>query len=219
MDELDIMEGESALTQEAVISPLTILAGIAISTGDISAQFSKDELVRIGADLGDRGDWERIVKDALKKASQEEKRTEKTYPWHNASDVNYPLLTIAGLQFNARSYPAIVKGDEAVSCKVVGADKGMPQMGPDGQPMMQVQGMPVMMTEQGPAVMTPQGPQPMPEGAQPEPVWQRPPGAKAKRAQRVRDYMNTTIFYRMDDWEADTDMLLMQLPIVPQNLV
>jgi chaperonin GroES len=224
MDEIDIMDpvGESALADEATISPMTILAGIAVSTGDISAQFSTDELTRIGADvvedyetdLRDRDDWERIVKDALKKASQEEKRPEKTYPWHNASDVNYPLLTIAGLQFNARSYPAIVKGDEAVSCKVVGADKGMPQIGPDGQPVMQVGGMQIMMTPQGPVVVTPQGPQPLPEGAKPEPMWQRPPGAKAKRAQRVRDYMNTTIFYRMDDWEADTDMLLMQLPIV-----
>lgn len=224
MDELDILVPDDAgvLDEQPAISSLTILQGIAASTGDITAQFSKDELSRIGADVvedygqdcRDREDWERVVKDALKKASQEDKRETKTYPWHNASDVNYPLLTIAGLQFNARAYPAIVKGDEAVSCKVVGADKGMPALGPDGQPVMQLQGTPVAMTPQGPAVMTPQGPQPLPEGAQPEPVWQREPGAKGKRAQRVRDYMNTTIFYRMDDWEGDTDMLLMQLPIV-----
>ena len=213
---------EDEVILEPEVSPLELLAAIAQSDGDITNMLSNDELVRIGSevvedygnDLAERGDWEEIVRDALKKASQEDKRAVKTYPWSNASDVNYPLLTVAGLQFNARSYPAIVKGDEAVSCKIVGADKGMPVMGPDGQPVMQFQGMPVVAGPQGAAVMTPQGPQPLPEGAQPEPAWQREPGAKAKRAQRVRDYMNTTIFYRMDDWEADTDMLLMQLPIV-----
>lgn len=202
MDELNIPAPETDVLETATITSLDILAGLAQSTGNITDQFSKDELVRIGADVvedyqadcKERGDWERIVKEALKKASQEDERAEKTYPWNSASDVNYPLLTVAGLQFNARAYPAIVKGDEAVSCKIVGADNGLPAIVPNpetGQPM--------------PAV-DPQSGEVM--------QWQREPGAKAKRAQRVRDYMNTTIFYRMDDWESDTDMLLMQLPIV-----
>jgi chaperonin GroES len=45
-----------------------------------------------------------------------------------------------------------------------------------------------------------------------QPQWLIPPGAKAKRARRVSDYLNTVLFYRMENWEDDTDALLMQLP-------
>jgi chaperonin GroES len=47
-----------------------------------------------------------------------------------------------------------------------------------------------------------------------QPLWAVPPGGKANRAARVAEYLNTVLFYRMEDWEADTDSLLMQLPIV-----
>jgi chaperonin GroES len=45
------------------------------------------------------------------------------------ANVRYPMLTVAALQYNARAYPAIVKGDEAVSIKIVGKDNGRPQIG------------------------------------------------------------------------------------------
>lgn len=204
---------------------------LASLSGDISDEvwfdggdyiFSDEDLRRIGndvvedyqRDLSDRKEWADTAKAALDAATQTGAPDLKNFPWRGASNLNYPLLTTAALQFNARAYPAIVKGDEAVTCKVVGRDNGRPMIGPDGQPVFQAQGMPVAMTPQGPAVMTPAGPQPLPEGAQPEPVWRVPPGGKANRAQRVREYMNTTIFYRMKDWEADTDALLIQTPIV-----
>ena len=47
-----------------------------------------------------------------------------------------------------------------------------------------------------------------------QPAWLLPPGGKAQRATRVSEYMNTVLFYRMYDWEADTDNLLINLPIV-----
>lgn len=210
--------------EEQIVAELTaaqILDGLARSTGDISDAMSEADLGSLGSkviedyeqDCSDREDWARVAKEALQKAAQCGPKEAKTYPWNNASNVKYPLLTIAALQFNARAYPAIVKGDEAVSCKVVGADRGMPVIGPNGQPAMGVNGVPVvpMQGPQGPVLVTVDG---QPVDGQPEPLWQRPPGAKSARAQRVRDYMNAQIFYRMDDWEADTDMLLMQLPIV-----
>jgi hypothetical protein len=46
------------------------------------------------------------------------------------------------------------------------------------------------------------------------PVWRVQPGAKKQRASRVKDYLNTYIFYRMTGWEADTDQLTYVLPIV-----
>ena len=38
-------------------------------------------------------------------------------------------------------------------------------------------------------------------------------GLKAARAERVKTYLNYQIFYRIKDWEGDTDVLLNQLPI------
>lgn len=189
--------------------------------GNITPDLDSETIAKIGEqvctqyerDKQSRGDWEKVALKALEDMANAD-RGEKDYPWKGASNVHYPLLSYAVMQFNARAYPAIVKGDEAVSVKVVGADKGLPMMGPDGQPVMQVGGMPVMMGPQGPVAMTPQGPQPLPPGMQPEPAWQREPGAKAKRANRVRDYMNTVLFYRIDNWEGETDTLLFQTPAI-----
>lgn len=206
---------------EEAITAAQILVGIAQTVGDISDMLDMSRLTQLGAmviddyekDKADRSTWEEIAKKALEKAAQEKAPDVKTYPWNHASNVNYPLLTIAGLQFNARSYPAIVKGDEAISVKVVGSDKGLPVIGPDGQPVMGINGQPVMPAQgpQGPVLVTVDG---QPVEGQPEPLWQRQPGAKSARAQRVKDYLNTVLFYRMDGWEQETDMLLMQLPIV-----
>lgn len=202
-------------------SPLEKLAAMAQAEGDISHMFSPDQLAKIGSDVvadyerdeTDREEWKDKVEKALKAAAQEEKG-EKTYPWENAANVKYPMLTVAALQFNARSYPAIVKGDEAVSVKVVGKDAGMPMIGPDGQPMMQTPMGPIAKGPMGPMVLAGNQLVPLDPSLPQSPVWQRPPGFKAARAQRVRDYMNTVLFYRVEGWEEDTDALLLQLPIV-----
>lgn len=39
-------------------------------------------------------------------------------------------------------------------------------------------------------------------------------GAKAKRAERVKDYLNYLLFYSMPDWEQDVDVMLNQIPII-----
>lgn len=202
-------------------SPLEKAATLAQAEGDISHLFTSTELAKIGADAvadyerdeTDREDWRKKVEAALKAAAQEESG-EKSYPWPNAANVKYPMLTVASLQFNARSYPAIVKGDEAVSVKVVGKDNGLPKMGPDGLPMMQTPMGPVAKGPMGPMVLAGNQFVPLDPAMPQTPVWQRPPGAKTKRAQRVRDYMNTVLFYRVEGWEEDTDALLLQLPIV-----
>jgi chaperonin GroES len=197
---------------EAVISDepdqIAKLLMLANSVGDISDAWSEEGLSKLGSDVvidyerddADRGEWKRIVLKAQKSAAQEAGGT-KDYPWKGASNVHYPLLTVAATQFNARAYPAIVKGDEAISVKVVGSDRGRPQMVQTPQGVMP---MPVMGPD-GQPVVGPDG--------QPQIQWAVVPGAKAARAARVRDYLNTVLFYRMKDWEADTDALLLQLPI------
>lgn len=223
MDEDTLMNGGEEVVQEPTptLTAMEILLSFAASQGDISEYLTDEQISRITDQVCDqydrdktsRAEWKGVASKALRDMAKTD-HGQKNTPWENASNVKYPLLPYAVMQFNARAYPAIVKGDEAVSIKVVGADRGKQAMGPDGQPLFAVQGMPVAMTPQGPVVMTPQGLQPLPEGMQPEPVMERLPGAKAKRAQRVRDYMNTVLFYRMDEWETETDTLLVQMPAI-----
>lgn len=185
------------------------------ATGDVSGWLDETRIATLGAEVvadykkddSDRREWREIAEEALKLASQESKGEVKTYPWKGCSNVNFPMLTTAALQFNARAYPAIVKGDEAVSAKVVGRDKGKPLMGPDGLPMAvgpDGQQFPGSIAQQAPPEVQ----------AMLQPAWAVPPGGKAARAARVSEYLNTVLFYRMKDWESDTDTLLMQLPIV-----
>ncbi len=207
----DALSRARAAEQAAALTPRDKLARMAGATGDISGLMTEDRLNAIGAlvceeyeiDRNDEKDWRETVEDALKLASQSHESAKKDYPWPDASNVRFPILTTAALQFNARAYPAIVKGDEAVAVKVVGKDAGRPRM-VDGVPLVKVP-----TGEEGPISALPPEAQ-----AMAQPVWEVEPGAKSARAQRVSSYLNTTIFYRMQDWESDTDSLLIQLPIV-----
>lgn len=203
---------EPAVVVAPVLGARERLLALARATGDISRSLPVEQRTTLGNDVVTdyekdktaRKDWETIAEEMLELAAQDKAVSVKDTPWSSSSNVNVPLLTIAALQFNARMYPAAIKGDEAILCKVIGQDNGvsvkgpnpktgqmqpMPQIGPDGQPVMDADGKLV-------------------------PQWQVPPGAKAKRARRVSEYLNTVLFYRMDGWEADTDALLVQLPIV-----
>lgn len=200
-------EAESA----PVIGARERLLLLARRSGNIADAMTNEALTALGntvvtdyeKDDNDRSEWKGVVEEMLKLAAQSGTASEKTTPWPNASNVNVPLLTIAALQFNARMYPAAIKGDEAVLCKVIGQDNGVPVRGPN----------PISGAMQPVPLLDGQG-QPIPDDkGQLQPQWQVPPGAKASRARRVSEYLNTTLFYRMDGWEADTDALLTQLPI------
>ncbi len=60
------------------------------------------------------------MKEAMKIAKQVEEM--KTYPWPDAANVKYPLITSASIQFASRTYPEIVKGNRVVKCAVLGDD-------------------------------------------------------------------------------------------------
>ena len=57
-------------------------------------------------DLNSRKVWEDACEEWTKLALQV--REQKTYPWPGASNVKYPLLSTAAMQFNARAYPSLV---------------------------------------------------------------------------------------------------------------
>lgn len=72
-------------------------------------------------DLDSRKPWEKDVDTYTKLALQIADK--KTYPWPNASNVKYPLLATASMQFAARAYPSLVPSNgQIVKCQVVGFD-------------------------------------------------------------------------------------------------
>lgn len=164
----DGVDGIDPLDEEA--SPLALIMEMAQAEGDISDLLKTTVVADLGAkvvedwvrDDESRKDWKEKSQAALDKAAQEKVEL-KDYPWPGAANVHYPILTVAALQFGARAYPGIVKGDEAVSVKVFGRD---------------------------------------------------PEGKKAARANRVKTFLNYQLFYKIEDWEADTDALIHQLPII-----
>lgn len=88
----------------------------------------KDKLRRIGErvvreyniDEASRSEWLDKAKKALERSKL--KSEPKSWPFPDASNVKYPLLTIASLQFAARAYSAIVDGQRIVKGQVIGDD-------------------------------------------------------------------------------------------------
>ena len=96
---------------------------------NIASLLSKQDLETIGVqvvrdfdnDLLSRSSWEKRTEASLKLALQVAEN--KNFPWANASNVKFPLITIAALQYHARSYPVLIDSDLPVKCRVVGDDK------------------------------------------------------------------------------------------------
>lgn len=91
---------------------------------NLTDRFSEADLGSIGnhvwesyaSDLASRQGWEKRCAAGMDLAMQISK--EKSFPWPNCSNVAFPLVTIAALQFHARAYPAIISGTEVVKCRV-----------------------------------------------------------------------------------------------------
>lgn len=96
---------------------------------NIAEQLSESDLNKIGADalqgyqydLASREDWERQIDEWMRLATQV--REPKNYPWPKASNVKYPLLTTAAMQFAARAYPSLIPSNgQVVKSRVIGKD-------------------------------------------------------------------------------------------------
>lgn len=100
-----------------------------IESVNLAEKLSKDRLEEIGeeakrgfeADLASREPWMRAVDESIKLAKQVVER--KTWPWPGASNVKYPLLSTASMQFAARAYPSLVPSNgKVVQSRVIGKD-------------------------------------------------------------------------------------------------
>jgi chaperonin GroES len=122
MDEPEDTMGE---TEEQ--HPLMRLVDL-INMPNIAEELDDSKLSEIGQrvvreyeiDKNSRSEWEAKMSKAMDLAMQVAEA--KTFPWPNAANVKYPLLTTAAIQFAARAYPAIVQGADVVRGKVVGRD-------------------------------------------------------------------------------------------------
>ena len=108
-DKLDIND----LMYEANIANLLCAEDLATIGLQVSRDFDND--------LMSRSSWEKRTEASLKLALQVAET--KNFPWPNASNIKFPLITIAALQYHARSYPVLIDSDLPVKCRVVGDDK------------------------------------------------------------------------------------------------
>lgn len=67
-------------------------------------------------DKESRSMWEQRVEEAMKLALQV--ADAKSFPWSGASNVKFPLITIAALQFHSRAYPALIPSSQLVKLDV-----------------------------------------------------------------------------------------------------
>ena len=94
---------EDALIRESIVATQNVNLAEKLKKKD------EDKLNQIGmeckkgfdADGESRKDWKDETLEWMKLAKQT--RESKTYPWPNASNVKYPLISTAALQFNARA--------------------------------------------------------------------------------------------------------------------
>lgn len=92
---------------------------------NISDMLDKETLSQLGlqvvesfdADNRSRAEWMKRNDVAMKLALQVAEK--KTFPWPDAANVKFPLLTIAAIQYHSRAYPALISGPKPVSCRIM----------------------------------------------------------------------------------------------------
>lgn len=154
-----------------------------IGQKNITEKLDKDLLSKIGIDCmsefnedtSARAEKDMRLKEAEKIAQQVIEN--KSFPFPNASNVKYPLITKAVIEFNARVSPLICSNGEAVKVKTYGGEYDLTT------------------NEQGDF-----------EISQETGIFKTESDNKNERAKKVRDVMNW-IISDLTDWEDEKDRL------------
>lgn len=169
MEQPEAPEAEEFGQEESSIPPEQFVQMVTQSL-NIAADMDEEDLKKIAQDAiadydldkDSMSEWTKRMEKGLDLAKLV--KEDKTHPFEGAANIKYPTVTSAALQFNARSYPAIVPSDRIVKAKVWGAD---------------------------------------------------PQGQKAAQGDRISEHMSWQLSGNVvKEWEASTDKLLTQLPIV-----
>lgn len=114
---IDGTEAEGYLTLEEILK-----------SNNVAKLLDEEDLKRIGRrvvedfdmDAMARSEWETRQAKALKLALQVMEA--KSFPWPNAANVKFPLITVGALQYHSRAYPELINGTDVVQCRVIGPD-------------------------------------------------------------------------------------------------
>ena len=152
---------------------------------------------------------------------------ERNFPWPNASNVKYPLITNACTQFNARAYPALIPGDKVASFirKPVVQPSTPPQAPPQmrdamGAPLgpvpMQQPMPPGMPMDASPGMPPMQPPMGAPPGMPQQPMQPQPPMEPDNKAylDSLEEDLNFQIMRETTEWEDEQDRNMMILPLI-----
>lgn len=200
---------------------LAFLQRVSQAAGDISDLLESGIVSDIGLraireweiDHASRSGWLETAERALALCAQEtdgNDEFQREGPFEGSADIHYPILTTATTQFNARATPELIKGDKVVGVKTFNPPARQPSP-PDMAQAAQSASPP-------PQPGSPPSPQQQAEAQglqqanQAEIAADLQAKAKMARGQRVAHYMNWVIFYEMDNWEDETDLLLMEMP-------
>lgn len=125
LPEQEIPTTEEAPSVDTKESEMDVL----LQSTNLAEKLDEEQLIAIGSrckqgfelDLDSRSDWEQDLAEWIGLAKQV--RQEKSYPWPKASNVKYPLLSTAAMQFGARAYPSLVPSNgQLVKTQVIGKD-------------------------------------------------------------------------------------------------
>lgn len=97
-------------------------------SNNIAKLLDEESLVKIGNDVykgyeideSSRSEWSETVLKALEIAKQLMKK--KSFPWENASNIKFPLIAQASIDYAARTMPEIIQNERIVKSVVVGKD-------------------------------------------------------------------------------------------------
>ena len=112
------------VTTDVVVQPdIKMKIKDILASNNVAEHLGDDQLQKIGMDVvhnfevdkQSRIDWEKRIEDSMELALQVVKK--KSFPWPNASNIKFPLITIAALQFHSRAYPALLPGTDVVKCR------------------------------------------------------------------------------------------------------
>lgn len=149
---------------------------------DAKTKISSQVVERYNDDLQSRKDKQSKLEEIVKLALSITE--DKAFPWAGASNTIYPLISTAIIDFGAKCSPEVLRDDSIVKAKVIGKDDGKPAYNVAGEIMMDEEtGLPKL------------------KGAL----------EKQKRGDRVATYMNYQLSEEIENWQEDTDKLLVSI--------
>lgn len=98
---------------------------------NIATKLDEDELAKIASKLieqieKDDQSRDKWLEDNDKWLELAQQVTEpKSYPWPNAANIKFPLLSTASIQFHARAYPALLGSKDIAKCRIIGKTDDM----------------------------------------------------------------------------------------------